>query len=85
MSQTIMNTYTEERGERHYKRSEADAIVNPKQMECTYPYKNLCGAAVAWKVIQILYEKCDIAVEESYDFFGKCGICDGRGCDGSDG
>ena len=62
--------YTEERGERHYKRSEADAIVNPKQMECTYPYKNLCGAAVAWKVIQILYEKCDIAVEESYDFLG---------------
>ena len=60
--------YTEERGERHYKRSEADAIVNPKQMECTYPYKNLCGAAVAWKVIQILYEKCDIAGEESYDF-----------------
>ncbi|CBL10408.1 single-stranded-DNA-specific exonuclease RecJ [Roseburia intestinalis] len=60
--------YTEERGERHYKRSEADAIVNSKQMECTYPYKNLCGAAVAWKVIQILYEKCDIAVEESYDF-----------------
>lgn len=60
--------YTEERGERHYKRSESDAIVNPKQMECTYPYKNLCGAAVAWKVIQILYEKCDIAVEESYDF-----------------
>ena len=60
--------YTEERGERHYKRSEADAIVNPQQMECTYPYKNLCGAAVAWKVIQILYEKCDIAVEESYDF-----------------
>ena len=60
--------YTEERGERHYKRSEADAFVNPKQMECTYPYKNLCGAAVAWKVIQILYEKCDIAVEESYDF-----------------
>ena len=60
--------YTEERGERHYKRSEADAIVNPKQMECTYPYKKLCGAAVAWKVIQILYEKCGIAVEESYDF-----------------
>ena len=60
--------YTEERGERHYKRSEADAIVNPKQMECTYPYKNLCGAAVAWKVIQILYEKWDIAGEESYDF-----------------
>ncbi len=60
--------YTEEMGERHYKRSEADAIVNPKQMECTYPYKNLCGAAVAWKVIQILYEKCGIAAEEAYGF-----------------
>lgn len=60
--------YTEEMGERHYKRSEADAIVNPKQMECTYPYKNLCGAAVAWKVIQILYEKCGIAAEEAYSF-----------------
>lgn len=60
--------YTEEMGERYYKRSEADAIVNPKQMECTYPYKNLCGAAVAWKVIQILYEKCGIAAEEAYGF-----------------
>ena len=60
--------YTEEMGERHYKRSEADAIVNPKQMECTYPYKNLCGAAVAWKVMQILYEKCGIAAEEAYGF-----------------
>ena len=60
--------YTEEMGERHYKRSEADAIVNPKQMECTYPYKNLCGAAVAWKVIQILYEKCGIAAEETWNF-----------------
>ena len=60
--------YIEENGVRREKISEADAIVNPKQMECTYPYKNLCGAAVAWKVIQILYEKCDIAVEESYDF-----------------
>ena len=60
--------YTEERGERHYKRSKADAIVNPKQKECNYPYKNLCGAAVAWKVIQILYEKCGLAAEEAYVF-----------------
>ena len=60
--------YTEENGERHYKRSKADAIVNPKQKECNYPYKNLCGAAVAWKVIQILYEKCGLAAEEAYVF-----------------
>ncbi len=43
----------------------ADAIVNPKQMDCDYPFKKLCGAAVAWHVVRSLYEKMDIAVEES--------------------
>lgn len=60
--------YLEENGERRYLRSSADAIVNPKQPECTYPYKGLCGAAVAWKVIQILYERCGFPVEEAFDF-----------------
>lgn len=60
--------YIEEEGERHYLRSAADAIVNPKQQECKYPYKGLCGAAVAWKVIQVLYERCGIATEEAYGF-----------------
>lgn len=36
---------------------EADAIVNPKQPECGYPFKGLCGAAVAYKLISCLYEK----------------------------
>lgn len=60
--------YTQEDGERHYLRSEADAIVNPKQQECSYPYKGLCGAAVAFKVIQLLYEGCGVPKEEAYDF-----------------
>lgn len=60
--------YLEEAGERRYLRSEADAIVNPKQPECPYPYKGLCGATVAWKVIQILYERFGIPAEEAYDF-----------------
>lgn len=34
----------------------ADAIVNPKQSGCTYPWKEICGAVVAYKLIQILYE-----------------------------
>lgn len=58
----------EETGERQYLYSKADAVVNPKQPECGYPYKNLCGAAVAWKVIQILYERCGIPAEEAYEF-----------------
>ena len=35
----------------------ADVIVNPKQANCTYPYKNICGAVVAYKVIQALCER----------------------------
>lgn len=60
--------YSEEEGVRIYKRSAADAIVNPKQKECPYPYKELCGAAVALKVIQVLYEKCRIPQEEAWEF-----------------
>ena len=52
-------------GERRYKRSEAHAIVNPHQIECAYPYKNLCGAAVAWKVVCLLYESLGISFEEA--------------------
>ena len=48
--------YVEENGERKYVRSQADAIVNPKQQECSYPFSGICGAVVAWKVIQALYE-----------------------------
>ncbi len=33
----------------------ADVLVNPKQPNCRYPYKKLCGAAVAWKVVCLLY------------------------------
>ncbi len=40
-----------------YLKSKADAIVNPHQKECSYPYKELCGAGVAWKIIVLLYEK----------------------------
>lgn len=35
----------------------ADAVINPKQADCAYPNKNLCGAVVAWKLIWALYEK----------------------------
>lgn len=59
--------YEEINGEKCFLRSEADAIVNPKQAECNYPFKGLCGAAVAWKVVQVLYEVFDVAVEESYE------------------
>lgn len=54
-------------GQRIYKSSMADAIVNPHQKECSYPYKELCGAAVAWKVVCLLYESCGISSIEAED------------------
>ncbi len=47
---------------------EADVIVNPHQPDCPYPFKELCGAAVAWKVVCILYEKAGRPQEEAEEF-----------------
>lgn len=57
--------YEETDGIRTYRRSQADAIVNPHQKECAYPYKFLCGATVAWKVVCLLYEKMGISFTEA--------------------
>lgn len=46
----------------------AAAIVNPKQKDCPYPFKKICGAVVAWKFIQVLYETCGIDPAETEEF-----------------
>ena len=57
--------FEEADGKKRYKASNADAIVNPHQEECSYPYKHLCGAAVAWLVIRLLYEQMGVPSEEA--------------------
>ena len=54
--------------------SNADAIVNPKQADCPYPCKGICGAVVAWKLVQVLYERMDIPVEEADIFVENAGF-----------
>lgn len=46
----------------------ADIIVNPKQPDCRYPEKRLCGAVVALKLVTALYEACGIPERELEDF-----------------
>jgi single-stranded-DNA-specific exonuclease len=57
-----------EDGARKFILPPADAVINPKQADCGYPFKGLCGAAVAWKVICALYEQMGIPKSETEEF-----------------
>lgn len=57
-----------EDGARKFILPPADAVINPKQTDCGYPFKGLCGAAVAWKVICALYERMGIPKSETEEF-----------------
>lgn len=59
---------------KEFLRSNADAIVNPKQNDCLYPCKGICGAVVAWKLVQVLYERMDIPVVEADIFIENAGF-----------
>lgn len=60
--------YLEENGKRNMILPDADVIINPKQPECQYPFKELCGAAVAWKLVQCLYRVMGIPEQEAFEF-----------------
>lgn len=47
--------YEETEGEKRYLLPPADAVVDPKQEDCLYPFQGLCGAAVAYKLIEALF------------------------------
>ena len=58
--------YLEENGEKKYLLPPADAVVDPHRADCGYPFKGLCGAAVAYKLVEVLYRvsgKSDQEVE----------------------
>ncbi len=55
-------------GEKIFHIPAADAVVNPKQPDCPYPFKELCGAAVAFKLVQALYEKSGLPPEEAWAY-----------------
>lgn len=47
--------YLEENGEKKHLLPPADAVVDPHRADCEYPFKGLCGAAVAYKLVEVLY------------------------------
>lgn len=69
----------DEKGIKQYRLPEADVVINPKRWDCKYPFKELCGAGVAFKLIQALYTKMNIDMEESYElleFVAMGTVCD---------
>ena len=69
----------DDKGIRTFKIPPADAVINPKQKECNYPFKQLCGAGIALKFVQALYIKLGINVELVKEFIEIAGI--GTICD----
>ena len=57
----------DEAGNKLWQIPEADAVINPHQPDCTYPFPEICGAVVAWKLVQVLYAVYGIA-DEAMDF-----------------
>ena len=69
----------DENNKKIFLRSDADAILNPKQKDCNYKFKSLCGAGVAFKLIEVLYEEFNIDKEECYkliEFLAIATVCD---------
>lgn len=60
--------YDEDSDGRHYKLPQADAVVDPKQQGCGYPFKFLCGAGIAYKLIVKLYEHYGIDAAETDEY-----------------
>jgi len=46
----------------------AVAILNPKQSDCEYPYKELCGCGVGFKLICALCDELNLPAETSYEY-----------------
>ena len=60
--------YQEEGDKRHEILPPADAIVNPKQEQCSYPFEGICGATVAYKVMTRLYCQFDLPANKHEEF-----------------
>ena len=49
--------FEEHDGKKTYFLPKADAIVDPKQEDCAYPFKSLCGTGVAYQLMTLLFRR----------------------------
>ena len=71
--------YKEENGEKKYILPDADAVVNHKQKDCGYPFKELCGAMVAYQLMSALYDSMSegsMYVKKMLPYAAMATVCD---------
>ena len=67
----------DDEGNKNYQLPPAYAVVNPKQEDCKYPFSGICGAMVAYKLIQVLYDKHEKEVPDNFlEMAAFATICD---------
>lgn len=57
----------------------ADAVVNPKQEDCGYPFEGICGATVAYKLVEVLFDKLNVpngGAKKYLEFVAIATVCD---------
>ncbi len=66
-------------GTKHFLLPAADAVIDPKQPDCGYPFKELCGAGVAFRLVQLLYREFEVPPEEEkalYEYLAIATVAD---------
>ena len=73
--------FEEQEGVRKELLPPADAVIDPKQEKCNYPYPGICGAVVALKVVQAVFQermpqKEQVLFEQLLPFAALATVCD---------
>lgn len=70
-------------GVRHFIIPDVDSVVDPKQEDCEYPFSSICGAVVAYKLVQVVLDECQVipevrqaVLEELVEPAGVATVCD---------